>query len=125
MLFALCILYMLGLFALSSIPDNGDGEFFMGFVTPTIHNLFHIPAYGLLSLLWIFTLKGHGLSMQRSILVAILVSAAYGVVLEIVQIIIPGRFGSLTDFFLNLTGILLFTCAYSRLSVSRTPSLSS
>ena len=116
---------MLGVPALSSIPDNGDGAYLMGLVPPTIQNLFHVPVYGLLALLCIFTLKGHGFSTPRSIFLAILLSATYGVVMEIVQIFIPGRFASVTDFFLNLTGILLFAWAYQRFTVLRAPSLGS
>ncbi len=104
--------YMVGLFALSSIPDNGDSGFILGFVTPTIQNLLHIPVYGLLALLWIFTLRAYGSSGHRSILLAILLSAAYGGIMEFWQLWIPGRFASLMDFFLNVTGILLFTWIY-------------
>ena len=103
---------MVGIFVMSSIPDTDDAGYLEEFASPAIQNLLHIPAYGLLALLWIFTLRGHGLSTQRSILLAILLSAAYGTIIEIWQILIPGRFGSVTDFLLNLTGILLFTWGY-------------
>lgn len=103
---------MLGVLALSSIPDHGDGGYIIGFVTPSIQNFLHIPVYGLLALLWIVALRGQGFSVQRSILLAILLSSAYGAVLEVFQFFIPGRFASLTDFFLNLTGILLSTWGY-------------
>ncbi len=103
---------MVGLFVLSSIPDNGDGGFILGFVTPKIHNFLHIPVYGLLGLLWIFTLRAYGSSDHRSILLAILLSAAYGGIMEILQFWIPGRFASPMDMVLNVTGILLFTWVY-------------
>ncbi len=103
---------MVGLFVLSSIPDNGDSGFILGFVTPAIQNFLHIPVYGLLALLWIITLRAYGSSDRRSILLAILLSAAYGGVMEILQFWIPGRFASLMDFSLNVTGILLFTWLY-------------
>jgi len=103
---------MLGLFVLSSIPDNGDGGYIIGFVTPRIQNFLHIPVYGLLALLWIFTLRAYGSSEHRSILLAILLSAAYGGIIEFWQLWIPGRFASLMDFFLNVTGVLLFTWVY-------------
>ena len=123
--YALCIVYMLGLFALSSVPDNGDGGYIIGFITPTIQNFLHVPVYGFLALLWIFALRGRGFSERQSILLAILLSSTYGLVMEIFQIFIPGRFASVTDFFLNLTGILVFTWLYQRFKVQRTPSLSS
>ena len=111
---------MLGLFVLSSIPDNGDGGYITGFITPIIQNLLHIPVYGLLALLWIFTLRAYGSSEHRSILLAILLSAAYGGIMEFWQFWIPGRFASLMDFFLNVTGILLFVWIYQRVKVMRT-----
>jgi len=103
---------MLGLFALSSIPDSGDGGSIIGFITPRIQNFLHLPVYGFLAILWIFTLRGRGFSERQSILLAIFLSSTYGAVMEIVQIFIPGRFASVTDFLLNLTGILLFTWGY-------------
>ena len=115
--------YMVGLFVLSSIPDNGDGGYIIGLVTPTIQNLLHIPVYGLLALLWIFTLRAYGSSEHRSVLLALLLSAAYGGIMEFWQFWIPGRFASLMDFFLNVIGILLFTwiyrVSYQRSAVSR------
>jgi len=103
---------MVGLFVLSSIPDYGDGGYIIGLVTPTIQNLLHVPVYGLLALLWIFTLRAYGAAEHRSILLAILLSAAYGGILECWQLWIPGRFASPMDFFLNVTGILLFAWIY-------------
>jgi len=104
--------YLVGLFVLSSIPDNGYGGYIIGLVTPTIQNFLHIPVYGLLAVLWIFTLRAYGSSKHRSILLAILLSAGYGGIMEFWQLWIPGRFASLMDFFLNGTGILLFTWIY-------------
>jgi len=103
---------MVLLFVLSSIPDTGDRGYIIGLVTPTIQNLLHIPVYGLLALLWIFTLRAYGSSEHQSILLAILLSAAYGGIMEFWQFWIPGRFASLMDFFLNVTGILLFAWIY-------------
>jgi len=103
---------MVGLFVLSSIPDNGGGGHIIGLVTPRIQNFLHIPVYGLLALLWIFTLRAYGSSERRSALLAILLSAAYGGIMEFWQFWIPGRFASTMDMVLNVTGILLFTWVY-------------
>ena len=97
---------------LSSLPDTGATGQAMAFVAPTVQNLLHIPAYGLLALLWILTLRSRGYSEHHSMWIAVLLSSAYGAVIEFVQILIPGRFASFTDFLLNLTGILLFTWSY-------------
>jgi len=111
---------MAAIFMMASIPDTGDPGYLVAFVSPTIQNLLHIPAYGLLALLWIFTLRSRGFFEHRSMWMAILLSSAYGAVIEFFQILIPGRFASLTDFLLNLTGILLFTWIY-HFSFQRSP----
>ena len=103
---------MAAIFMMASIPDTGDPGYLVAFVSPTIQNLLHIPAYGLLALLWILTLVRHGIAKYRSMWMAILLSSAYGAVIEFFQILIPGRFASFTDFLLNVTGILLFAWIY-------------
>ncbi len=102
------------IFMLSSIPDTGDTGQIMAFVSPTIQNILHFPAYGLLGLLWILTLRTRAFPENRSIRIAILVSSAYGGLMEIYQTWVPGRFPSATDFLLNVAGILLFVWIYQQ-----------
>jgi len=103
---------MAGIFLLSSIPDTGETGHAMASVSPTIQNVLHIPVYGLLALLWIFTLRTHGFNKYKSVWAAILLSAAYSGLIELYQLWIPGRVPSFVDFFANVAGILLFVWLY-------------
>ena len=84
----------------------------MASVSPTIQNVLHIPVYGLLALLWIFTLRTHGFNEYKNVWAAILLSSAYGGLMEFYQTWVPGRVPSTTDFFVNVAGILLFVWIY-------------
>ncbi len=108
---------MAAIFILSSIPDTGDTGHVMALVSPTIQNILHLPAYGLLGLLWIFTLRTRGFPENRSVWLAILLSLAYGGLLEIYQIWVPGRFPSFLDFFVNVSGVLLFIWLYQQMKM--------
>ncbi len=105
------------IFMLSSIPDTGDTGQVTAFVSPTIQNILHLPAYGLLGLLWILTLRTRGFPENKSVWLAILLSSVYGGLMEFYQIWVPGRFPSATDFFVNVSGILLFTLLYKQLKM--------
>ncbi len=101
--------YMCVLFILSSIPggrENGP------LVSATVADVLHVPAYGLLALLWIFTLRDHGVTEQRSMYVAFLVASAYGALTELNQVWIPGRFPSAFDLMFNGAGSLIFIWLY-------------
>jgi len=101
--------YMCVLFILSSIPggrENGP------LVSPTVADVLHVPAYGLLALLWILTLRVHGVTDYRSMYVAFLVASAYGTLTELNQVWIPGRFPSALDVMFNVAGGLMFIWLY-------------
>ncbi len=101
--------YMGVLFILSSIPggrENGP------LVSPTVADVLHVPAYGLLALLWIFTLRDHGITKHRSMYVALLMASAYGALTELNQVWIPGRYPSAFDVVFNVAGGLIFIWLY-------------
>ena len=101
--------YMCVLFILSSIPggrENGP------LVSAKVANMLHIPAYGFLALLWIFTLRDHGITKHRSMGVAFLVASAYGALTELNQVWILGRFPSAADVMFNVIGGLIFIWLY-------------
>ncbi len=101
--------YMCVLFILSSIPggrENGP------LVSAKVANMLHIPAYGLLALLWIVTLRDRGVTEHRSMYVAFLVASAYGALTELNQVWIPGRFASSSDVMFDVTGSLIFIWLY-------------
>jgi len=102
--------YMCVLFILSSIPGGGENEHL--FLSSRVTNMLHVPAYGLLALLWIFTLRNHGVTEHRSMCVAFLVAWGYGAFIELIQVWIPGRFPSAFDVMLNGAGSLIFIWLY-------------
>lgn len=110
--------YMGLLLIVSSIPDHNpssrDLGHWLALIPPITQNLLHIPAYGLLTLLWIRTLRAHGIGTRPSIWIALVLASGYGALLEIYQVWVPGRFPSLWDFALNVVGILLFSRLYWR-----------
>ncbi len=101
--------YMCVLFILSSIPggrENGP------LVSAKLANMLHIPAYGLLALLWIVTLRDHGITKHRSMCFAFLVASAYGALTELHQVWIPGRCASASDVMFDVAGGLIFIWLY-------------
>ena len=100
--------YMCVLFILSSIPGGREN----GLVSTRVANMLHVPAYGLLALMWIFTLRDHGVTEHRSMCVAFLVASGYGALTELHQAWIPGRFPSAFDIMLNVAGSLMFIWVY-------------
>ncbi len=100
--------YMCVLFILSSIPGTGENWL----LSTRVANMLHVPAYGLLALLWIVTLRDHGVTEHRSMCVAFLVASGYGALTELHQVWIPGRFPSAFDVMFNVAGSLVFIWLY-------------
>jgi hypothetical protein len=94
-------LYMAGLFALSSVPDDrgGTGSAIL-FPPPALQNLLHVPVYaGLAFVLW-QALRGRRHAAPWGAAIAI----AYGALDEVHQMFTPGRTASLTDALMNALG---------------------
>ncbi len=94
-------LYMAGLFALSSVPDDKSGTGMVEyFPPPGVQNALHVPAYaGLSFVIW------RGLRGQRhAALLAAALATAYGVTDEIHQMFVTGRTASVTDALANALG---------------------
>jgi hypothetical protein len=104
--------YMCVLFILSSIPDTGENGHLMDLASSTAKNMLHAPAYGLLALLWIFTLRDHAVTEHRSMCVAFLVASGYGALTELNQVWVPGRFPSASDVMFDVVGSLIFIWLY-------------
>ncbi|MCD6561640.1 MAG: VanZ family protein [Deltaproteobacteria bacterium] len=93
---------------LSSIPDlsiMGNGSL----SDQIISNLAHIPAYAVLTFLWVYSLTGTNLMKyhySKLILFVITAILLFAVSDEIHQSFVPGRTASLMDIGLDLAGIL-------------------
>ena len=103
--------YMLGIFALSSIPDTGRTEFqvdkIFHWVSPELQNLLHIPLFGGLAGCWYWALKPWVSSVNNKIVTAFIITTIYSFTDEYHQLSVPGRFGSFTDLGLNAIGSIL------------------
>jgi hypothetical protein len=112
---------MAALFLLASIPDCGETTHFaerlLALVPPSAQNLLHIPAYGLLAILWIFVLRAHGISERWRLYVALPLASIYGGITELYQLSVPGRFASVSDFLFDTAGILVFAWLYQSQNV--------
>lgn len=90
---------------LPGTPVEGDSQLVrsVAAVPSALQNAMHLVLYGVLALLWSWALaRGHG----RLPLTAAGV-IAYGCVLELAQLAVPGRFASLQDVALNTAGVAL------------------
>lgn len=105
------LLVMVALVAVSVIPGRaqpGDSIFvFMVEKTPVLlQKTMHLFFYGLLTLLWVWTLDAVGSKLYRFAL-AMVIAVSFGAVLEWYQTKVPGRFGTILDVALNAVGALL------------------
>ena len=103
------IAYMILIYSLSSIPGNGNRipSKIIAFIKPEIQNILHIPEYGILVFLWFYALLNFYETIPQSIRIAMLISVIYGVLDEVHQFFVPGRYMGLTDIALDLTGVML------------------
>ena len=103
--------YMLGIFALSSIPDTGraesEAEKIFQWITPELQNLLHIPLFGGLAGAWYWALNPWISGTSNKILSAFILTTVYSLLDEYHQLSVPGRFGSFTDLGLNAIGSIL------------------
>lgn len=100
---------MVLIYALSVIPADPTYETGFRFLTdlnPSIQNLLHIPAYALLTLLYLRYCFCFPLTTPRIILYCLAVLMPFGILNEVAQSFVIGRYGSLIDICLNITGIL-------------------
>ncbi|MEF8794706.1 VanZ family protein [Thiohalorhabdus sp.] len=102
---------MAGLFTLSAIPGEIPGEEPQGlarslaWVPPSLQNLLHLLAYGLLAVLWFRGLTPY-LPKGWTIGIGLALTIAYGLADEWHQAYVPGRFPSATDVVADALGAL-------------------
>lgn len=103
------LLYMLLIFAFSSIPGDDSTRFssFFAQINPGLQNLMHIPLFAGLTILWIFTLLNYQMTWKRILIYSFLISWSYGLFDELHQFYVPGRYPGLIDVILNTLGIVI------------------
>ncbi len=106
-----------GIFWLSSIPgeptpQTPDVNTLFVLIPPKLQNLLHVPMFGVLAWLWHWSLPAWLPRAAPLGAIAFLLAAGYGIIDELHQLAVPGRYASLTDVLLNVLGaaIALWIC---------------
>lgn len=93
----------LGLLGAVSLQPAGDGP--QDFIKEVVHNLLHVPAYAVLT--WLLVRCSLALDRRRWMYVrAFVLSALWGIFMEVLQSFAPGRFPSVMDVGSNAFGSL-------------------
>ena len=110
---------MVVIFCLSSIPGvPRDGQFrVMTDLDPTVQNFLHIPLFGLLQWFWLKGLTTPGRSLGVVIGLATFITFAYASLDELHQAMVPGRYASVQDIFLDAVGVVLGTLFFLFISM--------
>ena len=108
------LILMAIIFVLSSIPGQLESEElkFLTDIDPQLQNMLHVPLFGTLQILWLQALTKRGLSGWKNIVTCLAISLAYGCFDELHQMFVPGRYASLVDLLLNVTGIVIGTLVF-------------
>lgn len=110
---------MAGIYWLSSIPGEADPEntLLSGIIVwtpPAVQNLAHIPLFGILAWLWHRSLSAWIKNSRLPISMAFLLATGFGILDELHQLHVPGRYASLTDVALNTLGAAFAVWLVSR-----------
>ena len=101
----LAVAYMAGIFALSSVPDDGSGTGVVAlFAQPALQNLLHVPLFAGLCWVWQRALRARGVAARRAALWAAAIAVGFGALDEVHQSFVTGRYGTATDALLNAVG---------------------
>jgi hypothetical protein len=97
---------------LSSIPGTPSPEdpatyALYYWVSPTLQNFLHVPAYAFLAAAWGWALRAWVPAENGRAMAACGLALAYGALDEWHQSFVPGRYASLTDIVLNAAGAVL------------------
>ncbi|CAA9892109.1 VanZ like family protein (modular protein) [Candidatus Methylobacter favarea] len=110
------LLYMAGIFCLSSIPDDqGIANHTLNpltWISPNLQNFLHIPFYAVLAWLWLWSLRNWFAKFSYTLILTLILTVGYGFLDEWHQTFVPGRFGSLTDAGFNFIGAIIGVSVY-------------
>jgi VanZ family protein len=108
------ILLMTLIFVQSSLPGSPDNAAFryVPYLAPTLQNALHVPAYAVLQFFWLRAIHVPEKNVSRTILLGVFLTCGFGVLDELYQGIVPGRFSSIVDVLLNLIGCFLGTLVW-------------
>jgi len=104
------LLYMAGIFCLSSIPDYGTSNSSLNplaWIAPNVQNFLHLPVYAGLASLWFWALRHWMTESGYRIVLTLVLTVGFGLFDEWHQTFVPGRFGSWTDAGFNVIGAVM------------------
>ena len=100
----LVILIMAGsLMPVAEMP--GPEKTFQEKVLTVLWNLTHVPMYGVLTLVSLHYFECIGFSRRINAGVTAMVVMALGILIEVLQVYVPGRYGGVFDICLNAVGM--------------------
>jgi VanZ family protein len=110
----LAVAYLLLLFMTSILPMDWDmpKSRFIHTIVTVLTNLCHIPMFAILAFIWLQVLTYYQLKTFDKLAIVLTVSLILGIVYEIIQIAIPGRYSSIIDIGLNFIGVFLGISVY-------------
>lgn len=86
-------------------PKSSSHHLFIMDINSSLQNFLHVPMF----VIWTLLLKSPRFNINRLIIndkgKIFVLGFLFGVLLEVIQIPIPGRFGSLEDILLNMLGV--------------------
>jgi VanZ family protein len=101
------LLYMAGIFGLSSISDQGAANSMLNplaWISPNVQNFLHLPLYGGLASLWFWGLRHWMAESGYKYVLVLILTLGYGFLDEWHQTFVPGRYGTLTDVVFDFLG---------------------
>ena len=106
---ALPLLIMAALYWLSSVPgislpDDPAQYALFYWISPSLQNAMHVPAYACLAWAWHWALGAWLRSSTAQTISTCAIASTYGVFDEWHQSFVPGRYGSFTDVMLDIAG---------------------
>ena len=115
------LIYMFMLLASSAIPMDRQiqGLQFIIDLKPTIQNFLHIPMYMVLAILFLLVLKNYQFHGRKRSILVFLAAGLIGILGEIIQIPVPGRYGGLSDIGLNFIGTIAGILLYNHIEKAR------
>lgn len=106
------LVYMAGIFLVSSIPDapradETPAQLVQDWLPELLQNMLHVPLFGVLALLWGWSLRCWNTSARVESALMILFAGSYAVLDELHQSAVPGRQASFQDVLLDLAGVII------------------
>lgn len=113
------IAYMSIIYFLSSLPgdpSSGHGKVIVSWIPDSLQNMLHIPLFGGLAWLWQWSLLAWKRNAQEVTLIAACITILYGGFDEWHQLTVPGRYATVSDFVLNIIGVITALWFYARVA---------